>query len=93
MLLLFNKGYKITTCLRKSFVIRVTVSNCRERLSICTCASFPCGYEGGMLDFIVLVADHSLEFYLSICVYGQEQKLAEIYTTQAKCITLILPHT
>ena len=30
----------------------------RERLSSCMCASFSFGFEGWMLDLIVLVPDH-----------------------------------
>ena len=35
----------------------------RERLSVCMCASFPFGFEDGMWDVIVFVADHCLSFY------------------------------
>ena len=40
--------------------IRLTVRVLRGRLSICECASFPFGFEGGMLDLIVLIPDHCL---------------------------------
>ena len=32
----------------------------RGRLSICMCASFPYGFEGGMWDLMELVPDHCL---------------------------------
>ena len=34
----------------------------RERLSVCVCASFPSGSEGGMLGLIVLVPDYCYSF-------------------------------
>ena len=35
----------------------------RELLSICVCASFSFGFEGGVLDLIVSVPDLCLSFY------------------------------
>ena len=37
----------------------------RERLSVCVCASFPFGFEGGGGGFIVLVADNWLSIKFS----------------------------
>ena len=37
----------------------------RERLSVCVCPFVPSGFEGGMLDLIVLIPDHRLSFYFS----------------------------
>ena len=45
--------------------IRFAVSVFRERLSICVCAFFHLGFEGGMWDLIVLVSDYCLSFILS----------------------------
>ena len=33
-------------------------------VSVCTYASFPFAFEGGMWDLIVLAPDHCLSFYL-----------------------------
>ena len=37
----------------KDLFIRFTLRVLRRRLSICKCASFPFGFEGGMCDLIV----------------------------------------
>ena len=39
----------------------------RKRLSVCVCASFPFGFEGGMwdLNLIVLVPDHGISIYFT----------------------------
>ena len=51
----------MTTCLRKSCsFVRIF----RERLSVCMCASFLCGFEGGMWDLIVLIPDYCLSIYI-----------------------------
>ena len=34
-----------------------------ELLSICVCASFPLGFEGGMWELIVFIPDHCLSFF------------------------------
>ena len=44
--------------------IRFTVRVLRECLSVCVCASFPFGFEGGIWDLIVLILDHCLSIYL-----------------------------
>ena len=48
----------MTTCFGKELFIRFAVRVLRRRLSICECASFPFGFEGGMGDLIVLVPDY-----------------------------------
>ena len=43
----------MTTCLGKSSSFGFNVHVFRKQLSICVCASFPLGFEGGMWDLIV----------------------------------------
>ena len=51
----------MTICLGELFIqFTVRVS----RLSICLCASFPFGFEGGMWVMIVLLPDHCPSFLL-----------------------------
>ena len=45
--------------------IRFTVRVYCERLSICVCAPFPFGSEGGICDLIVLVPDHCMSL---VCI-------------------------
>ena len=55
----------------KKLFIRFTVHIFRERLSICKCASYPLGFEGGMWDLIVFNPDHPdhcLSLLIFICV-------------------------
>ena len=70
----------MTTCAESNF-IRFTERVFRERLSICVCASFPFGFEGGMWDFIVLVPDHCLSFDFSVF----RQTIPISYCTVVKC--------
>ena len=57
----------MTTCLGKSRpfgLLCVSIVKVYESLSICMCASFSFGFDGGMWDLIVLVPDHCLSFTL-----------------------------
>ena len=49
----------------KKLLIQFTVRVFCERISTRTCVSFPVGFEGGLLDLIVLVGDHCLSFYFA----------------------------
>ena len=60
--------------LGKELFIRFTLCVLRGRLSICECASFPFGFEGGMWDLIVSVPAHCL-FKKSIAEIEIFQKL------------------
>ena len=51
--------------------IRFTIRVFRERLSVCVCASFPFGFEGGMWELIVLVPGHYFPFYFACCTSGK----------------------
>ena len=51
----------MTTFLGEKLLIRLALCGYREILSICLCASFPFGIEGGMWDLIV--PDHCPSFY------------------------------
>ena len=45
----------------------------RGRLSVCECASFPLGFEGGMWDLIALVPDHCRSLYFQLfCINGSK---------------------
>ena len=44
----------------KELFIRFAVRVFRERLSVCLCASFPFGFEGGMWDLSLLIRGHCL---------------------------------
>ena len=66
MLLLFTIRILNNNLFRKELLDRFTVRVLRERLSICVCASFTFGSEGGMWDSIVLVHDHYLSFYFTV---------------------------
>ena len=46
----------------KKLFIRFVVRVFRECLPICVCTSFLFGFEGGILDLIVLIIDHCLSF-------------------------------
>ena len=59
----------MATCLGKLFV-RITVRVFRERLSMCLCASFSFGFEGGMGDLIVVIPDHCLSCYFAVLFYS-----------------------
>ena len=50
------------TFLREKLLIRFALYGYHEMLSICLCASFPFGFEGGMWDLIV--PDHCPAFYI-----------------------------
>ena len=65
----------MTTFLGQKLLIRFTVLVFRKHLSVCECASFPFGFEGGMLDLILLVPfiiaflfTYLMGFYLSFAV-------------------------
>ena len=50
------------TFLGEKLLIRFALCMYREILSVCLCAFFQFGFEGGMWDLIV--SDHSPSFYL-----------------------------
>ena len=54
----------LKACLGKSCSFRFTVRVFQERMSICVCASFRIGFEGGMWGLMVLVPDYRLS---SVC--------------------------
>ena len=53
MLLLFSIGVAERPPVGKELFIRFSVRVSRERSSVCVCASFPFGFEGGFRDLIV----------------------------------------
>ena len=59
----------MTTFLGKSFTFCLLcvsfVHVYQHMYVVCVCASFPFGFEGGMLDLIVLIPDHCLSFYIA----------------------------
>ena len=56
----------MTNCFGKGLFILLTVRVFRKRVSICVCASFPFGSEGGICHMIVLIPDHSFFIYFSL---------------------------
>ena len=46
----------------------------RERLSICVCFSFPFGFAGGILDFIMLVPSRNGMLSLELFVEPHTRK-------------------
>ena len=55
----------MTTCFGKSYSFDLPCVSC-EHLSICMCASFPFGFDGGMWDLIVIVSDHCISFHFAM---------------------------
>ena len=55
----------MTIYLEKKTFVQFILRVFRERLSVCVCAAFRFGFEGGMWDLLVLVPDHCLSFYFS----------------------------
>ena len=54
----------------EKLLIRVALCGYRESLSICLCASFPFGFEGGMWDLVV--PDHCPSFYFLYVRVGKK---------------------
>ena len=71
MLLLFSAVIVNDRLFGKELCIRLTMRVVLERLSIVVCPSFPFGFEGGVLDLIVLIPDHRLSLYFAKVVVVQ----------------------
>ena len=54
-----------------------------EGLSVCLCASFPFGFEGGMWDLIVLIPDYFLVIYFTQYLFLL-QGLHQVFITRPK---------
>ena len=52
----------MTTCLGKSCSFCLL---CMSFINFCLCHSFPFGFEGEILDLIVLIPDHCLSIYFT----------------------------
>ena len=66
MLLLFSVRMMKNCLFGEELFVRFTVRVYCESLSVCVCAYFPTGFEGGMWNLIVSVPDHCVSFKFSL---------------------------
>ena len=70
----FRLGWLNDHLFSKELFIRFTVRVFSGHLSVCVCASFPFGFECGVLDSTVLMLYHCLSFLLCTCTYKITRK-------------------